>query len=74
VTVVRPIAGVALAAAAGLALTGCAARPSPVPLQADANALATLAGEWSGEYSSAATGRSGSIVFTLAAGRDTASS
>ena len=72
-TVNRSIAGVALAAVAALAFAGCAARPSPVPLQADANALAALAGEWSGEYSSAATGRSGSIVFTLAAGRDTAS-
>jgi len=31
-----------------------------------------LTGQWLGEYSSAETGRSGSIVFTLRAGSDTA--
>jgi hypothetical protein len=34
--------------------------------------LAALAGEWSGEYSSSETGRSGSIVFRLKAGTDSA--
>ena len=34
--------------------------------------LLAAVGEWVGEYSSAETGRVGSIVFTLAAGRDTA--
>ena len=53
-------------------LAGCAANPSPVPVSAEPNAIAALAGEWTGEYSSAATGRRGSIVFTLAAGSDTA--
>lgn len=53
-------------------LAGCASNPSPIPLDASPNAMAVLAGEWTGEYSSSATGRSGSIVFTLAAGRDTA--
>jgi hypothetical protein len=34
--------------------------------------IATLAGEWSGQYSSEETGRSGSIVFRLTAGTDSA--
>lgn len=34
--------------------------------------LASLVGEWVGEYSSAESGRSGSIVFRLAAGADSA--
>ena len=68
-SVVRSIARACLAAAV---LAGCATRSSPVPLQADEGALTALAGEWSGEYSSAATGRSGSIVFKLTAGSDTA--
>jgi hypothetical protein len=55
-----------------LLAAGCASNPSPIPLNASPNAIASLAGEWSGEYSSTATGRSGSIVFTLTAGRDTA--
>lgn len=54
-------------------LVACAANPSPVPVVAEPDAVAALAGQWSGEYSSAATGRSGSIVFMLSAGRDTAS-
>ena len=34
--------------------------------------MSQLAGEWYGEYSSGETGRSGSIVFKLTAGSDTA--
>jgi hypothetical protein len=56
-----------------LAAGACrAATPAAVPVLAPADALAALAGRWEGEYSSPSTGRSGSIVFTLAAGRDTA--
>jgi hypothetical protein len=44
--------------------------PEPVPLSGDAAALARLVGEWAGSYDSPQTGRSGSIVFTLAAGED----
>ena len=61
---------VSLTAAALLA--GCATRPTPVPVigpQTDVNALV---GEWTGDYSNPETGRSGSIVFTLKAGKDTA--
>ena len=48
---------------------GCTPVSSPVPVHGDA---ATLAGQWVGQYNSVMTGRSGSIVFTLAAGADTA--
>ena len=62
----------ALGCTVALLVVGCTARPAAVPVQACPDALARLAGGWTGEYSSAATGRSGSIVFTLTAGRDTA--
>lgn len=48
---------------------GCAAPGAPVPVQGE---TAKLEGQWLGEYSSAESGRSGSIVFTLQPGRDTA--
>ncbi|HET7232985.1 MAG TPA: hypothetical protein VFJ16_23450 [Longimicrobium sp.] len=63
--------GAALCAAAWAGWS-CAGVPSPVPVQADPAAAAWLAGEWVGEYESPALGRGGSIVFNLAAGRDTA--
>jgi hypothetical protein len=57
---------------AALSLAGCAAsNPSPVPLVAPAADVAALAGEWTGEYSGT-SGRTGSIVLKLTAGRDTA--
>ena len=57
-----------------LALTGaaCAANPPPVPISGPMRDVGALAGEWSGEYRSVETGRSGSIYFKLTAGRDTA--
>ena len=48
---------------------GCGAPASPVPVRGD---IATLAGRWVGQYHSDATGREGSIVFTLRPGQDTA--
>ena len=54
-------------------LAGCSANPSPVPVQASAADRAHLEGRWEGTYESRETGRSGSIVFNLDAGRDTAS-
>jgi hypothetical protein len=56
-------------ASAGAACTP--ARPAAVPVSAPGGSAA-LAGEWTGAYESRALGRSGSIVFRLAAGRDTA--
>ncbi len=55
-----------------VALAGCSANPSPVPVQASAADLQGLAGRWEGTYESRQTGRSGSIVFNLDAGQDTA--
>ena len=40
----------------------------PVPLSGTRSDLAALAGRWEGEYSSEATGRTGSIVFELKPG------
>jgi hypothetical protein len=60
------------AVAAVVGSSGCAAKPAPVPVLGDPSDLRALAGEWEGEYSSRETGRSGSIVFTLRAGRDSA--
>ena len=54
-------------------LTACAAaHQPPVPLAGTARDVAALAGQWVGSYASAATGRSGSISFTLSAGSDSA--
>jgi hypothetical protein len=53
-------------------VTGCAPMPT-VALQATPADLEILAGEWTGEYESAALGRRGSIEFKLKAGTDDAS-
>lgn len=55
--------------AVSLALAGCVGPSIPVPVR---GTIEPLVGEWVGEYTSHELGRSGSIVFTLAAGRDTA--
>jgi hypothetical protein len=61
------------AAALGALLTGCATAPqTPVPLVGAARDVAVLAGRWDGGYSSAATGRNGSISFTLTPSGDSA--
>lgn len=60
------------ASLATVAALACATRPQPIPLSADTENLSALVGKWSGDYSSDATGRSGSIVFKLSAGKDTA--
>ena len=51
-------------------LAGCAGPGAPIPVKGDTQALA---GRWAGEYSSNETGRSGSILFVLEAGADSAS-
>lgn len=59
--------------AAGLmVIAACAANQTPVPVVGHADDLAALAGEWSGEYSSTESGRSGSISFTLRSATDSA--
>lgn len=60
---------VALAAATALA---CATKPTPVTVSGAASDRASLAGKWTGEYSSQVTGRSGSIVFNLSPAGDAA--
>lgn len=51
---------------------GCSTNPEPVPVAGTPEDVSAMAGEWAGEYGSGQTGRSGSIVFRLEAGRDTA--
>jgi hypothetical protein len=56
-----------------VAITACTPAPqTPVPLAGTAADVAALTGRWDGSYSSAATGRSGSISFTLTASGDSA--
>lgn len=52
-------------------VAGCAPMPT-VALQATPADLEVLAGEWNGEYESAALGRRGTIEFSLKAGTDEA--
>jgi hypothetical protein len=66
----RHLTGIALAALVTLS-TGCAFRRTPVRLIAD-NSVQALVGNWTGDYSSAETGRSGGITFSLASAQDTA--
>lgn len=47
---------------------GCALRAPETEVTADDFDLSPLVGQWSGEYSSAATGRTGDISFVLQAG------
>ena len=47
--------------------------PHPITVTGDSASRASLAGKWVGEYSSPATGRSGSIIFNLSPTGDAAS-
>ena len=51
----------------------CATKPAPVTVAGEVGDRASLAGKWTGEYSSPTTGRSGSIVFNLSPSGDAAS-
>jgi hypothetical protein len=62
----------AMAVVMAFMAAGCGGPGTPVPVAGTASDLAALAGEWSGEYSSDESGRSGSIVFRLVAGSDSA--
>lgn len=66
-------AATALAILLGAVIDGCVSAPAPaVPVTGSAQELAALAGTWEGEYSSDATGRRGSIRFTLRSATDSA--
>lgn len=58
-----------LAAALLMLGAGCTYQGTPVPVVGDTK---LLEGEWDGSYSSPQTGRTGSIVFQLKAGTDSA--
>jgi hypothetical protein len=62
-----------LAAFLGVAALACASKPTPVTVAGGSSDRASLAGKWTGEYTSQATGRSGSIVFNLSPSGDAAS-
>ena len=55
-----------------LALTACGASRPPVPLVGASTDVGALTGDWAGDYSSAESGRSGSISFTLRSTVDSA--
>ncbi|HMJ19221.1 MAG TPA: hypothetical protein VK478_12585 [Gemmatimonadaceae bacterium] len=61
--------------AAGVAasIMGCASNPPSTQVTASDFDLNPLVGEWRGNYSSAETGRTGTIAFTLRAGESSAS-
>ena len=52
---------------------GCAVKQPPVKVVGPAHDVAAIAGHWSGEYGSPATGRTGTIDFTTTARGDSAS-
>jgi hypothetical protein len=54
-------------------IVACAARTPSIELTSSDFDLNPLVGEWRGDYSSAATGRTGTIAFTLRAGEGVAS-
>jgi len=55
-----------------VAVLACSGSQSPVPVVGAESDISRLAGEWTGEYSSVETGRSGSILFKLSSGTDSA--
>jgi hypothetical protein len=61
----RVLAGLAVVLAAG-----CGTQSMPVRLQGDPVSIAWLAGSWTGEYWGGASGRGGSLAFTLRSGTD----
>ena len=64
--------GLGALAAAALIVAGCSGAPAPVPVVGAPVDVAKLAGEWGGDYRNDTNGRTGSIVFKLSAGADTA--
>ena len=68
----RRYSGVRFSIALLASVVGCAGTPEPVPVVAEPMDLALLQGEWRGEYRASTVRRSGSILFRLEAGSDTA--
>jgi hypothetical protein len=62
-----------IVAALAASTIACASRNPGIELTASDFDLNPLVGEWRGDYSSAETGRSGTIAFTLRAGESSAS-
>jgi hypothetical protein len=58
---------------ASLSISACAMQATKVPVVGAASDLERIAGQWTGEYWSVESGRSGSVAFDLTAGEDTAS-
>ena len=68
----RSTGNLALTLALALAAAACGYNPRAVPVSGSTQDVAALEGEWSGEYWSVESGRSGSILFRLEAGADSA--
>lgn len=62
----------ALVVGGSVVALSCGQPQTPIPVVGAPADLSALAGNWSGDYSSAESGRRGSIVFHLSAGADTA--
>lgn len=70
----RGLNGTKLALVAGVALlsAACAYKPTPVTLIASPGDVISLSGTWEGTYQGKESERTGSILFTIEAGKDTA--
>jgi hypothetical protein len=55
-----------------LPVAACGVSHPPVPMVGNAADVSALIGKWAGDYSSAESGRAGSIAFTLSAAGDSA--
>lgn len=63
---------IAVLAVLATQLIACRYAAAPVTLQASPSDIEALAGRWEGTFSSVQSGRTGNIVFTVTAGKDTA--
>ena len=55
-----------------VALTACQYQPTPISLQGEPATIASMRGDWSGEYWSNASERRGSLSFSIASHADSA--
>ena len=61
-----------MVAVLAMAALGCRYRAEVVPIWGDPGGLLSLAGEWTGDYSSADSHRRGTIIFSITARGDSA--